>query len=167
MSVGQLSDPQLKWAKRTAGDQTNGKRGHDLTAGFGERAAWSLAIILTLLQLISPTGLSQEQDKGPPVIIHMTDEMKFVPDRLTVRVGQAVEWVNDADDGGVSHVVATDPEKAMDPNHVSSPAGAKVFDSGSILPGKSFTYIFKVPGLYKYVCPPHEGTMRGQVTVEP
>jgi plastocyanin len=101
------------------------------------------------------------------MIIHMTDEMKFVPDRLTVREGQAVEWVNDAEAGGVSHVVATDPEKAMDPNHVSSPAGASVFDSGSILPGKSFTYIFKVPGLYKYVCPPHEGTMRGQVTVEP
>ena len=101
------------------------------------------------------------------MIIHMTDEMKFVPDRLTVREGQAVEWVNDAEAGGVSHVVATDPEKAMDPNHVSSPAGASVFDSGSILPGKSFTYIFKVPGLYKYVCPPHEGMMRGQVTVEP
>ena len=139
--------------------------GYDLLAGFAQRGFLLLVVILLLV--ISSSVSSQERDKGLPVIIHMTDEMKFVPDRLTVREGQAVEWVNDAEAGGVAHVVATDPEKAMDPNHVSSPAGAKVFDSGSILPGKSFTYIFKVPGLYKYVCPPHEGTMRGQVTVQP
>lgn len=138
-----------------------------MTAGFGERAAWSLAIILTLLQLISPTGLSQEQDKGPPVIIHMTDDMKFVPDRLTVRVGQTVEWINDAETAGPSHAVTTDPEKVMDSKHVSSPMRAEAFDSGNIKPGKSFTHIFKVPGLYKYACPPHEAAMRGEITVEP
>jgi plastocyanin len=111
--------------------------------------------------------LSEQQDKGPPAIIHMTDQLKFIPDRLTVRVGQTVEWINDAEAGGASHAVTTDPEKVMDPKHVSRPAGAEVFDSGNIKPGKSFTYVFKVPGLYKYACPPHEGMMRGEITVEP
>jgi plastocyanin len=141
------------------------RTGYHLLAGFAKRGF--LLPLVILLLLISSLVSSQERDKGVPLVIHMTDEMKFIPDRLTIQVGHSVEWINDAQVGGASHTVTTDPEKAMDPKHVSSPRGAEVFDSGNIKPGKSFTYVFNVPGSYKYVCAPHESTMRGEITVEP
>lgn len=93
--------------------------------------------------------------------------MKFVPDKVTIKVGQRVEWLNSAENNGPLHNVTTDPNKVMDPRHVSSPRGAEVFDSGAIKPGKSFVHKFTVPGVYDYACSPHEGSMRGEIVVEP
>jgi plastocyanin len=138
-----------------------------LLSAVADKVFFWIAVILILTQVISSSALSQERYKDLPVTIHMTDEMKFVPDRITVRVGQKVDWINDAEPGGPSHTITTDPDKAMDPKHVSSPAGAEVFDSGNIKPGKAYTHIFKVAGVYEYVCAPHEGMMRGEITVEP
>jgi plastocyanin len=97
------------------------------------------------------------------VVIRMTSDMKFVPERATAKVGQIVEWMNDAD--GPAHTVTDDPDKVVDPAHVSSPKGAKPFDSGVIGSGKSFRYTFKIPGVYRYACEPHEQAMRGEITV--
>ncbi|HXW61037.1 MAG TPA: plastocyanin/azurin family copper-binding protein [Candidatus Acidoferrales bacterium] len=124
-----------------------------------------LRAMIVALVLFPLNSLSQQREAV--VVIRMTDALKFVPDQVTIRVGQTVKWINEADEGGAPHTVTTDPEKVADPKHVSIPEGAKPFDSGSINPGKSYMHTFKVPGVYKYACAPHEGMMRGEITVEP
>lgn len=124
-----------------------------------------LAVSLFLLVPMVVTGLLtvSAQEDSSPVVVRMTNEMKFVPDQLTIKAGQTVEWVSEAD--APAHSVSTDPDKASDPNHVAFPKGAKPFDSGVIKAGKSFRHTFTVPGVYRYVCLPHEDMMRGQITV--
>jgi plastocyanin len=103
----------------------------------------------------------QESDA---VVVKMTTEHTFVPEKITIKVGQTVEWVND--DKAMPHEVTTDPDIAVDPSHVSMPEGVAPFDSHLITSGKSFRHKFTVPGLYRYTCPPHENDgMLGEVTV--
>jgi len=98
------------------------------------------------------------------VVVKMTPERKFMPEKITIKAGQTVEWVND--DNTMPHEVTTDPNIASDPNNVSIPEGAAPFDSHLITTGKSFRHQFTVPGLYRYACPPHENDgMLGDVTV--
>jgi len=130
------------------------------------RCRWLAMIAAGMLCPPHPFSLSS-QESQPIVIVRMTDGMKFVPDRLTIHVGQTVKWLNEANEGGAAHTVTTDPEKVMDPKHVSIPEGAKPFDSGNINPGRSYLYTFRVPGVYRYACAPHEGMMRGEIMVEP
>jgi plastocyanin len=88
----------------------------------------------------------------------------FMPEKITIKVGQTVEWVND--DTTMPHEVTTDPNVASDPSNVSIPEGAEPFDSRLITSGKSFRRQFTIPGLYRYACPPHENDgMVGEVTV--
>jgi plastocyanin len=126
-----------------------------------------LTMILALALLPMNSAFLRSQEGASIVVVRMTDELKFVPNRITIHVGQTVKWINEADEGGAGHTVTTNPEKVTDPKHVSMPSGAKPFDSGNINPGKSYMYTFKVPGVYKYACAPHEGMMRGEITVEP
>ena len=44
------------------------------------------------------------------------------------------------------------------------PTATPLWDSGTIL-GGTFEYTFDTPGVYKYRCNMHPGTMRGQITV--
>jgi plastocyanin len=129
---------------------------------FSANRILSVFIFTAALALTSSFSV-QSQDNGSVVVVRMTNEMKFVPEQVTIKVGQTVEWVNDPD--GPAHTVTTDADKVADPSHVSMPAGAKPFDSGVIKSGKSYRYTFTVPGVYRYVCQPHEKMMRGEVTV--
>ena len=98
------------------------------------------------------------------VVVKMTEEHTFMPEKITIKVGQTVEWVND--DKAMPHEVNTDPNVASDPSNVSVPEGANVFDSRLIPSGKSFRHQFTVTGLYRYSCPPHENDgMLGELTV--
>jgi plastocyanin len=98
------------------------------------------------------------------VTVKMTPEHHFVPEQITIQSGQIVEWVNE-EKGGI-HQVTTDPDVAVDPDDVSMPGGAEPFDSRLIKSGQSFRHQFTVPGVYQYVCPPHEQSgMIGKVTV--
>ena len=104
---------------------------------------------------------SQESDT---VVVKMTEEHRFMPEKLTIKAGQTVEWVNE--DKAMPHEVTTDPNVASDPSNVSVPEGAGVFDSRLVPSGKSFRRQFTVAGLYRYTCPPHENDgMVGEVTV--
>src|SRR6202171_6842878 len=66
----------------------------------------------------------QESDT---VVVKMTPERRFMPEKITIKVGQTVEWVND--DKAMPHEVTTDPNVASDPSNVSIPEGAQQFDS--------------------------------------
>lgn len=81
------------------------------------------------------------------VVVTMTDKpSKFVPETVTIKVGDTVEWRNT---GKIIHWVAIGPP---------IPKGAKPFDSGSMAPGAVYRHTFTVAGHYNHVCLPHAGT---------
>jgi plastocyanin len=88
----------------------------------------------------------------------------FRPQHLTVKVGTTITWINK---GETVHTVTADPEQAPEPSWVQTPSGSEVMDSGYMNVGDSYSYDFKVPGIYKYFCLTHEQEgMRGEVDVE-
>jgi plastocyanin len=101
----------------------------------------------------------------PAIIIKMSDKPpKFLPNKVTIKKGQTVEWDNNAK---TLHSVDGDPSMALKPSDVSLPPGAKPFDSGFLKPGMTWNYTFKVPGTYKYTCVPHEKDgMNGEIVVK-
>jgi plastocyanin len=76
------------------------------------------------------------------------DNMLFNPQKLTVRVGDRVVWVN------------------KDPFPHTATAEAKVFDSHEIAPNASWVYVARHAGGYSYGCTFHSN-MKGMLTVAP
>lgn len=106
-------------------------------------------------------GLAQ----GANILVRMTDEFRYQPESITVRVGDTVEWINFG--RLVGHTVTADPDEAFEPQHVVLPPGAEAFDSGLLPIGESFRHTFTVPGRYVYFCESHEAQgMVGEVIVE-
>ena len=90
----------------------------------------------------------------PAVTIKMSDTPpKFLPEKVTIKAGQTVEWINTAQ---TLHSVDADPTMVQDAKDVVLPMGTKPFDSGFMGPGAKFDYTFTTPGVYKYTCVPHE-----------
>ena len=83
-----------------------------------------------------------------PGTVAMKD-VKFMPDRLTIAVGDRVTWRND---------------ESLDHNVVAQ-KGAK-FRSRAFGKGETFTFVAKKPGTIAYVCTLHPG-MDGQLIVTP
>jgi plastocyanin len=98
------------------------------------------------------------------ITIEMFDKpAKFNPEDPKISVGQTVKWINK---GETVHTVTDDPSQAPDPNWVISPAGAEELDSGYLNAGETYSYTFKVPGVYKYFCLTHEQEgMKGEIDV--
>jgi len=91
---------------------------------------------------------------APAATIKMQDTPpRFAPEKVTIKVGQSVQWVNNAQ---TLHSVDADPSMVQDAKDISLPDGAKPFDSGFMNPGATYEYTFTVPGTYKYTCVPHE-----------
>jgi hypothetical protein len=78
----------------------------------------------------------------PPVI----SDKYFNPSRLTINVGDTVEYVNQDE---TPHTFTS----------LKVPSGASRFDSGPVEPGKSFRYTFRTAGDYTVYCTlhPHKG----------
>jgi hypothetical protein len=72
---------------------------------------------------------------------------------ITLGVNNTVEWVNN---DVVEHTVTA----------YIAPPGASMFNSGLILPGKSFSVTLTIPGIYKYTCAWHQW-LAGQINVRP
>ncbi len=70
--------------------------------------------------------------------IHIKD-YKFTPDKLTVKIGDTVTWIND---DVAKHTVTGDP-------------GVTGLDSALIAQGESYAHTFTQKGLYTYHCSPH------------
>ena len=119
-------------------------------------AVVTVSVLASRVSLVSAAGNS--------VVVTMTDKpARYVPEKITVKVGTTVEFRNT---GQVVHDVTTDASIAQDKADVSLPPDAKPFDSGFIMPGQSWSYTFTVPGRYLYACIPHEkDRMIGEVLV--
>jgi plastocyanin len=102
---------------------------------------------------------------APSIVVKMTDKPPvFIPAKVTVKVGQTVQWVNNAK---TLHSIDADPTMAQRKQDVVLPPGAKPFDSGFMQPDATFDYTFTVRGTYKYTCVPHEKDgMNGVVVVK-
>jgi plastocyanin len=126
------------------------KRGRKVAALI---AAVATALLGAGLALAAPAATVKMSDTPP----------KFIPEKVSIKVGQSVEWINNA---ATLHSVDADPTMVQSPKDVVLPPGAKPFDSGFMSPGATFEYTFKTPGVYKYTCVPHEKDgMRGEVDV--
>lgn len=93
------------------------------------------------------------------------DGMSFLPATITVNAGQRVVWKNSS---MAVHNVVDDASKATSVIDVKLPSGVQPFDSGFLQPGQTYSRVFTVPGIYRYVCTLHEGNgMKGVVIVRP
>ncbi len=130
--------------------------GGDDDAGDGRRAATEPTATVT--------ATAERDDVAGPVVVEMTDALKFEPQEITVSVGDRVQWRNI---GNIAHTVTTDPSKVADPDGVSVPTGVEPWDSGLLGADATFSRRFRKAGTYEYVCIPHEGArMVGTVVVQ-
>jgi plastocyanin len=122
--------------------------------------------------------------------------MRFVPTNLTLRAGDAVEWIQEGVEaphtvsflswGEEPELILVEPQPVGPPKFVlnpvvQTPAGGEVysgtgyFNSGAMwgtmvpLPGpRNYTLTFDTPGAYEYICIFHDYMgMKGQISVLP
>ncbi len=106
---------------------------------------------------------AQARGTGSTIVVQMNDRLRFVPTEITIKAGDTVEWRNI---GLIPHTVTADPRRAPSSRNIELPEGASAFDSGWVTSGQSFRYTFSEPGVYRYVCLPHERSlMLGTVIV--
>jgi len=100
-------------------------------------AVAALAGVVALAMLPAPARAATQS-----VLIKMADTPAvYEPAKVTVRVGQPVEWINT----GKNVDSATLVPDAQNPTDVREPRGAATFDSGFMAPGSKFSYTFTVP----------------------
>jgi plastocyanin len=75
------------------------------------------------------------------------DQFTFTPQRVTVKAGATVTWINDDD---IPHTVAS---------------SAKLFKSKALDTSDKFSFTFTTPGVYEYFCSVHPH-MTGAIVVE-
>ncbi len=96
---------------------------------------------------------AQATGAGNIIVVQLNDKLRFVPTEITIKAGDTVEWRNI---GSIPHTVTADPRRAPSSRNVELPDGAEPFDSGWVMGRQSFRYTFSEPGVYRYVCLPHE-----------
>jgi plastocyanin len=130
-----------------------------------DRVKATIALFLMIAMVLLMTFVAKSRAAKPAIVIKMADmPASFEPSRTTIRAGDTIVWQNT---GTQLHHVTTDPSAALKKNDVSSPPGAKPFDSGFLRPGESFSETFSVPGIYRYTCAVHEAKgMNGEVVVQ-
>jgi plastocyanin len=93
----------------------------------------------------------------------ITVDRTFDPPTVTIRTGEAIEWVNL---NRSPQTVTDDPAKVAAGADAQLPAGASPIDSGVLNSGQSFIYRFDTPGTYTYTSLPGEQQgMLGRVVV--
>ena len=138
-----------------------------IAAIIGLQAIFWLAAFVLMKLTPQVTQDSQQTARatgaGNIIAVEMNDNLRFAPTEITIKAGDTVEWRNT---GSVRHTVTADPGRAPGSKNIALPAGAETFDSGWVKGGQLFRYTFSEPGVYRYICLPHEGArMFGTVIV--
>jgi plastocyanin len=105
------------------------------------RLIYLAALALVAMVVMAPSATAQ--GTTTPVSIQ---DFFFSPANVSVQAGSTVTWVNE---GNVPHTVTSDDGQ---------------FDSGVLMPGDSYTVVFKGRGTITYHCAIHP-SMTGSVTV--
>ncbi len=90
---------------------------------------------------------SQTTSTQPPTASITISGFAFVPPTIEITAGTKVVWTNS---DSVVHTVTSD---------------ARIFDSGNMSRGATFSFTFTQPGIYEYFCIPHP-YMKGTVVVK-
>jgi plastocyanin len=106
------------------------------------RLIYLAALALTVMVVIVPSATA----KGTTTTQVSIQDFFFSPANVSVPAGTTVTWVNE---GNVPHTVTSDDGQ---------------FDSGVLMPGDSYTVMFKGQGTITYHCAIHP-SMTGSVTV--
>ncbi|RQW80975.1 MAG: hypothetical protein EHM14_02715 [Methanothrix sp.] len=93
------------------------------------------------------TELNRITDQSASVSTVAIKSYSFQPSTLTISAGTTVTWKNH---DSASHTVSSNSQG--------------LFDSGTLAPGKDFSFTFSSPGSYSYHCSLHPG-MKGTVVV--
>ncbi len=138
-----------------------------IAAIVGLQAIFWIAAFLWMKLTPQVTQVSQQtapaMGAGNVIAVEMNDNLRFAPTEITIKAGDTVEWRNI---GSVRHTVTADPGRAPGSKNIELPASAETFDSGWVMGGQSFRYTFSEPGVFRYICLPHEGArMIGTVIV--
>ena len=104
--------------------------------------AIALAAAVLAPAAIFPTAFVQAAETEVDI-----DQFTFLPQRITVKAGTTVTWINEDD---VPHTVAS---------------SSKVFKSKALDTADKFSFTFTTPGTYDYFCSLHPH-MTGAVVVE-
>lgn len=103
-------------------------------------------ILVAVLGAGGVTSVMSKVSDAPQTHLITIENMRFSPDVLTVQRGDRIVWVN----------------KDLFPHTATS--DTKVFDSRSIEPNASWTYVARKAGDYAYTCSFHP-TMKARLTV--
>lgn len=122
------------------------------------RSSFRLVLAISFLVLASctkqpsggGTGGGGGASGGKTVDVAMTSDMTFVPETVTIDVGDTVRWTNK--DEKTKHTATRKEEPES-------------FDSGKIGAGATFTHTFTSKGTFPYLCTPHAPDMKGTVVV--
>ena len=104
--------------------------------------ATALAVAAFVVPAIFPAESAQAADMEVKI-----DSFAFAPQRVTVKAGTTVTWINDDD---IPHTVAS---------------STKTFKSSALDTKDKFSFTFTTPGAYEYFCSLHPH-MTGAIVVE-
>lgn len=116
-------------------------------------------VIINNFEVLGSPGVIEDLgcDGGPTGIIITTSGLKFVPDDITINVGEKITFTN----GGGNHN-ANGSQSVYPGNPESFTSGPPSSDAWV------YEYTFNVPGIYNYQCDLHVGAgMIGKITVLP
>ena len=103
-------------------------------------------LLAAAVLLLGSAGAAAPPPPGPKTYTVTIENMQFSPEQLSVHRGDRIVWAN----------------KDLFPHTVT--ASNKVFDSGSIDAGASWTYVAASAGEYAYGCTFHP-TMKATIRV--
>ena len=111
---------------------------------FANSAWMATALAVATLAVLGSFPTASIQAAGPEVQI---DQFTFAPQKITVKAGTTVTWINDDD---APHIVAST---------------IKLFKSTPLDTKDKFSFTLTTPGTYEYFCSLHPH-MTGVVVVE-
>ena len=109
---------------------------------FSSNVRIATALAVAVLSAAFPAASAQAADTEVKI-----DQHAFIPQRVAVKAGTTVTWINDDD---VPHTVAS---------------STKLFKSKALDTSDKFSFTFTTPGAYQYFCSVHP-YMTGAIVVE-
>lgn len=119
---------------------------------IGRAIAFAIVLAMNLNAPASRMGWAEDAAKGARDAaangkVVRIDNFAFIPERLVVRAGETVTWLNEDD---IPHAIA---------------ASNKTFRSRALDTDDKYSFTFTTPGVYEYFCSMHPH-MKATIVVE-